>query len=411
MDFIQSNDCGGFRETVGSTAFQTWRHKYMKSPLYVHKNKRVLTLEREGYHGGRVEAFHQGSLWTDHYYYLDINNMYGYVMQNFSYPDGLQGHTDKLSLRRMISYLERYAIMARVTVNVDEPAFISKVNGFAAYPLGRFTTVLTTHELRYALQNGWLEQVHEFSWYSKSSLFRDFVSDFYALRLKYRDEANTGFEAICKLIINSLYGKFGQTGINQKVIGRSDPDIIYHMPVLHAQTGEKFYQTSVGGVIYEEHRIGESYNAIPVIAAHVTANARLYLLSLIKKAGFENVYYCDTDSLIVNSTGYYLLESEIEPNTLGKLKIETQSGWLRVNAPKDYEMSERRKIKGIRVNAQQIDENTFLQEQWAKLAGLIREGFENGYTSKEIIKHQERVIHSGVVLRSGRIVPYLLGWT
>jgi hypothetical protein len=180
------------------------------------------------------------------------------------------------------------------------------------------------------------------------------------------------------------------------------------MPILNAQTGKHGIITSLGGSIYETQPEGESYHSMPVIAAHVTANARLYLWSLIEKAGRENVFYCDTDSLIVNRMGYYNLESEIQENTLGKLKIETQSPYLIVNAPKDYEMSDRRKIKGIRANAQQLDDNTFLQEQWVKLAGLIRQGFENGYTSKEITKHQERVIYSGVVTETGRIDPFHL---
>jgi len=408
IDFITHNDCGGFRETVGSTAFNTWRHKYLMREVFVHKTPNVLQLEREGYHGGRVEAFHQGRLWTDHYYYLDINNMYGFVMQNSKYPTGLQGYSRTLPLKRMIGYLSRYSVMARVTVNVDKPVFISKVNGHAAYPLGRFQTVLTTHELEYALTNGWIESLQEFSWYKQDEIFTDFIQDYYIMRLGYRQSGNTGFEAICKLLINSLYGKFGQTGINQKIIGQSKYDEIWTMPTINAQTGKRGVITSLGGSIYETQPEGESYHSMPVIAAHVTANARLYLWSLIEKAGRENVFYCDTDSLIVNRMGYYNLEGEIQDNILGKLKIETQSPYLIVNAPKDYEMSERRKIKGIRFNATQIDDNTFLQEQWVKLAGLIRQGFENGYTSKEITKHQERIIYSGVVTETGRIDPFHL---
>ncbi len=408
MDFIHSNDCGGFRETVGSTAFNTWRHKYLKREVYVHKDENVLALERQAYHGGRVEAFYQGMQWTDHYYYLDINNMYGFVMRDNPYPVGLQGHSKTLSIKRMISYLSRYNVIARVTLCADEPAFIAKVNNHAAYPIGRFETTLTTNEIIYALENGWVEKLHEMSWYKKDDIFRDFVLDFYNLRIAYRGSKNTGFEAICKLIINSLYGKFGQTGIIQSIIGRSDYNEVWHMPVINAQTGKRGYQTSLGGTVYEEWHEGESYNAIPAIAAHVTANARLYLLSLIKRAGWENVFYCDTDSLIVNRLGYYNLESEINESELGKLKIETQSPWLIVNAPKDYEMSDRKKIKGIRNNAIVLDDSTFVQEQWVKLAGLIREGFTNGYTSKEIIKHQQRVIYSGIVTATGHVKPFEL---
>jgi len=408
MQFIYDHDCGGFRETVGSTAFNAWRHKHMKREVYVHKEQPVLKLERESYHGGRVEAFHQGKLTGDHYYYLDINNMYGFIMMQSSFPVGLQGHTSRLGIKRMISYLSRYSVVARVTVNVDEPAFITSVNGHAAYPLGRYQTVLTTNELDYALKNGWLEKVHEFSWYKNAPLFESYVTEFYNLRMKYRHEHNTGFEAICKLLINSLYGKFGQSGIQQKTIGRCGPDEIWHMPLINARTGKRSYQTALGGSIYEESHDGESYHSMPVIASHVTANARLYLLSLIKRAGWDNVFYVDTDSLIVNTQGYYNLEGMVDEQKLGMLKVETHSPWLIVNAPKDYEMLDRCKIKGIRSNATQISSNVFSQEQWVKLAGLIRQGFAQGYTSKEIEKHQQRVIYSGVVTETGKIDPFRL---
>lgn len=409
MEFITVNECGGFRETVGATAFNAWRSVYMNRPVYVHKDKSVLQLERSAYHGGRVEVFYQGRLEGDHYYYLDINNMYGYVMKSNKFPVGLQGHSHTLGLRRMITYLERYAVIARVIVNTDEPVFITKHNGFTCYPLGRFETVLTTHELIYALQAGYLESVLEFAWYKQDYLFRDYIDQFYQLRLKYRKSDNRGFESICKLLINSLYGKFGQTGLQQFIIGQVPYNEVWHMPVIHAQTGERYYQTALGGTVLEEHHQGESYHAIPAIAAHVTADARLYLWTLIQRAGLHNVYYCDTDSLIVNSLGYYNLEHLIAENTLGKLKIETQSSYLIVNAPKDYEMENRLKIKGIRSNAVEISPNTYLQEQWVKLAGLIRSEFKDGYTSRDIIKHQAREIHSGSVSWTGRVFPFVLG--
>jgi hypothetical protein len=209
-------------------------------------------------------------------------------------------------------------------------------------------------------------------------------------------------------MINSLYGKFGQTGIDQRIIGHVPMDEIWHMPIINAQTGKRGYQNAIGGVIYEEQHLGESYHSMPSIAAHITADARLYLLSLIKKAGCENVYYCDTDSLIVNRNGCYNLMFDIDDKQLGKLKIETQAETLTIHAPKDYELGDRKKIKGIRDNAIELSCGVFAQEQWIKLAGLIRDGFSKGYNTHDIIKHQTRIITSGVVNSDGSISPFNL---
>lgn len=408
IKFLHEHDCGGFRETVGGTAFNTFRHKYMQRDLYVHKEYDVLELERKAYHGGRVEVFNQGIQWTDNYYYVDVNSMYPYIMRNYKVPIGLQGYSKSLGIKRLINYLDRYSIVADVTINVDEPAFVSSYNGHVCYPLGKFRTSLTTHEIEYCLMNGWLEKLHAFAWYKSDYIFTEYVDDFYNLRTKYRSVNNTGFAEICKLFMNTLYGKFAQTGISQSIVGRSAYDEIWHMPVIDAQTGKRYYQTALGGNIIEDKKEGESFHSMPAIAAHITANARLYLYQLMKQSGLENVFYCDTDSLIVNQLGYYNLENHLDDSQLGKLKIELSSDWLVVNAPKDYAMQGRSKVKGIRDNAIKLNDSTFEQEQWTKLAGLIRDGFENGYTSKTIEKHQNRIIYSGVVTQSGRVLPFTL---
>lgn len=408
LAFAKQNDTVGFRETVASTAFGTWRYKFMPVDPYVHKDQAVLSLEREAYHGGRVEVFQQGLMRFDTYYYLDINNMYGYVMKYGEYPYGLQGYTDKITTRRLVEYLRRYSVIARVNLTTDEPVFLHKVNGRAAYPVGTFEEVLTTNELIYAFEHGFVNQVLAAAWYKKAALFTDYVQTFYDLRMQYRQAHNAGFEQICKLLVNGLYGKFGQTGMKQKVIGKASPQEVWTETLIHADTGRHGQRVAIGGVVYDQIAEGESYHSMPGIAAHITANARLHLWSLIQQAGRENVYYCDTDSLIVNSFGYYNLEQSLDENKLGMLKIELSSPWVEIRAPKDYSMQGRNRIKGIRDNAEQLDSHTFRQEQWVKMAGLIRQGFQQGYTSKEIIKHQAREITSGLVDGTGRVTPFEL---
>ena len=409
FDFLLEHDCGGFRVTVGSTAFNTWRHKYMQASPYVHKYATVLSLEREAYHGGRVECFYQGKLTEETFYYLDINNMYGYVMRNNNYPIGIQGYSEKLSIQRMINYLLRYNVIARVTVDVDTPVFVTKVDGFTAYPLGRFDVTLTTNELILALQYGWLEKIHAMSWYKRERIFETFIDDFYKMRLAYREEGNTGFEQISKLLINSLYGKFGQTGLTQKVIGTAAYDEIWSIPVHNISNGVNSRQIALGGVVIEEFHQGESFHSMPAIAAHVTANARLYLFSLIQKAGWDNVFYTDTDSLIVNQSGYDNLSGHISENELGKLKVELASNDVEIYAAKEYRMGDRMRLKGIRPNAVEVSKGVYEQEQWPKLTGSIHAKMPDDYITHTIEKHQSRRVRSGLVSPSGWVEPFQLG--
>lgn len=406
--FLVEHQCGGFRMTVGATAFNTWRHAHMTDDVYVHKDRRALELERAAYHGGRVECFFQGRLTDGPYYYLDINNMYGHVMRSGRYPIGLQGYSERLKISRMINYLERYAVIARVTVNVDVPAYVTKVDGYTAYPLGRFETTLTTDEIILALRCGWLETLHAMAWYRTGFIFRSYVEHFYNLRMNYRDQGDQGFEQIAKLLINSLYGKFGQRGIEQRVIGRAAPETIWSSPVHHITSGRSSRLVILGGTVYEEFSEGESFHAMPAIAAHVTANARLYLLSLIERAGWENVYYTDTYSLIVNRAGYFNLEALIKPDTIGMLKVETEGDVLELYAAKEYRLGDRLRLKGIRKNAREIAPGLFEQERWPRLAGQIRAGMPGEYITETIEKHQARRVTSGTVTPEGWVKPFHL---
>jgi len=406
--FLNEHDCGGFKITVGSTAFNTWRHAHIHERVYVHKVPQVLEMERESFHGGRVECFFQGHKDTGPFYYVDINNMYGHIMREGSFPIGIQGYSRKLTIRRLIAYLERYNVIANVRVNVDLPAFVKKVDGFTAYPLGRFDTTLTTEELKFALRRGWVEKLYAMSWYRTTNIYQTYVDQFYDLRMKYREDGNTGFETICKLLINSLYGKFGQTGLRQEIIGSAELDEIWSIPVIHLDNHTRSRQVALGGIIYEEFREGESYHAMPAVAAHVTANARLYLFELIQRAGWENVYYTDTDSLIVNKKGYAILEPLVSANEIGKLKIEIESDFLTIHAPKEYEMRGRKRIKGVKKDAIEISPGVFKQEQWPRLAGMLRDGMPQEYATVTIQKHHSRRIRSGEVQPDGWVKPFQL---
>lgn len=409
LKFLDDNDCGQFKPTLASTAFSTWSHRFMPYVPYIHTVDDVNELEREAYHGGRCECFYQGKVDKGNFYYLDINNMYGYVLKKYLYPQSFIRMSWDMSIEMLVRKLGSYAVVSRVQVNTDRPFLPLKLDGHMTYPVGRFITTLTTPELCYALQNGYIEKVFTTAWYRQAPLFSSYIDYFYQLRYTYKKDGNDGYSEICKLLINSLYGKFGQRGINQKMIGKCDPEEISSTSVFDVDKKEHYRIISVAGSVFEERKEGESYNSFPAIAAHVTAYARMYLWYLIIKVPRHHVYYCDTDSLIVDEEGYKSLCGLINPATIGMLKVELKSSNIEIRSPKDYSMGERNRVKGVRENAEKLDIATFSQDQWAHLASLIGSGDMSSYTTKKVIKHLSRKITSGIVDPDGWISPFVLG--
>ncbi len=406
--FLDEHDCGSFKPTVSSTAFNTWRHRFMKSMVHIHTDEAAIALERASYRGGRSECLWVGKRSDGPFYYLDVNSMYGHILATKNFPDRLYACSDTIDLYRLLYKLERYAVIADVTIDITEPWFPYKLNRKTCYPVGEFRTTLTTPELKLCAAKGWLRAVHRAAWYQQSMLFDDHVTTFSELRKKYDAEDNAGFSKICKLLVNGLYGKFGQRALKIEIIGECDPRIIKTERVSTDEPGVSFDQIYLAGYIYRESKDGESFHSFPAIAAHVTAYARLYLYRLANLVPVGHVFYMDTDSLVVDQTGYEALKDEIEPGKTGALKIEQQSPWLDIYAPKDYAMQGRNRMKGISPKAEKLGEGVYKQTHWMGLPGLIRAGITEGYVTQEVIKHQRRIIHSGIVCHDGWIASFQL---
>jgi len=409
IKFLDTHELGNFKVTIGSTALSAWRHRFMTARVWIHNDAKALGLERESYHGGRTECFWVGSRNDGPFYYLDVNNMYGYVMARYPYPAGIWQTVDDPEPGRLLRKLDKQAVIARVKICVDEPVFPMGNGQHFYYPVGEFVTTLTTPELILAITKGWFREVYSMAWYRQNFLFSDYINYFHGLRQEYEAAGNTGYAQISKMLNNSLYGKFGQLGYDQKRVGDAKPEETWSQLVIDAKTHEVYRMFALGGGVYEERKAGEAANSFPAIAAHATAYARLYLWHLIRSAGRHHAFYCDTDSIIVDQAGYDNLSYLLDPHRLGYLKVEHVSKGLTINAPKDYKMDERIRIKGVTRSADYLDDHTVIQEKWQRLGGQIQAGSTNDYLVGHIKKSLQRTIHSGEVSPSGWIQPYLLG--
>lgn len=408
LGFLDQHDCGDFKLTIGSTAFNTWRHRFLDHKVWIHSQELALELEREAYKGGRVETLFQGSINHGAYYYLDINNMYGYVLEFFPYPKAIQGVSESVSIEMLKRKLERYSVIARVRLDTSDNYYPFRFNGHLCYPLGEFETTLTTPELKLAIETGRIDHVYAMAWYTQAQLFTEYVRYFYALRERYVLDDNRAYSEICKRLINHLYGKFGQHGFKQKVVGSCSIDKVFRETVYGEHSADRYWNMHIGGVIYKEWQEGESYHSFPAIAAHVTAYARLYLDKLRRKVTPGHVFYMDTDSLIVDETGFQELSPFLHNTELGRLKVEQESPWLTINAPKDYSMEGRKRIKGVSPKAVEAAPGVYDQTQWLRLFGMMNEGDLSGYTTKKVQKVLRRQIHSGVLRADGWIDPFQL---
>lgn len=405
--FLVGNCISRLCYTRASTAMAAYLLRHYHTPIYIHNNAEAIKLERDSYKGGRCECFYIGELNHDSYYVLDVNSLYPFVMRNNSYPVKYKKILPKVTKRSLRAYLRNRSVVGRVLIETDEPVYAVKMER-TIFPIGTFETTLTTPELKYALEHGHIKEVYSCVIYEQANIFKSYVDTIYTLRQDFKSAGVAVYENLCKYLMNSLYGKWGQKAENWVKIADcpNEPD---REELLFSNESNKVMRLRyLLGQLFELRSYGEAYNSFPAISSHVTAYGRMYLWSLMKLAGHGNYYYCDTDSLIVNDAGMDNLTEIIDDTKLGLMKHEETVHKLIIHGLKDYEKDSTIVMKGIRKNAVKISEGVYQQEQWSSFKGLLHSGDINTYTVKNVTKHLSRKYTKGTVLASGIVEPISL---
>ena len=408
FEFIKRYDLGGFARTLAGQSYKAFRHRFMKHEIFIDDHERAMELGRSAYHGGRTECFFIGKL-KGPVYCFDVNSMYPFVMANNPYPVKKITYGRVPTVGDLRKWVDEYSIVADVEIETDEPLYALLHNHKIVFPVGRFRLALTTPDIRTAIAKGHIKRTFAFAAYEQEFIFSRFVNEIYRLRQAAQKSGDDVMTYNLKILLNSLYGKFGQAGRVWELIERVDDLNVEVWEEIDAVTGILYSWRKFGGIIQCKQQHAESYESFPAIAAHVTAFSRALLWKLFLKAGLENVFYCDTDSLFVNEAGKRRLTSICDRTRLGALKLEKVFDWLTVYGAKDYQSSKGRVCKGVKAKATWIDDSTVRQEEWKKLPGLLRRGVIDSPIIVEKVKHLSRVYDKGIVTPSGWVEPLRFG--
>ncbi len=405
--FLTDNSISRLAPTIGSLAWSAFLFRHYRKPIYIHNNAQAIDLERSAYKGGRTECFFIGELNDGPYYVVDVNSLYPYVMRSNFYPVKYEKIVHNLQLSDLGTLLRRKMVIAECLVETPLPIYAVRGER-TVFPVGIFGLVLCTNELRKALDLGHIRSIKTAVIYKRAKIFTSFVERFYKLRRQFITDDNKLYEYFCKILMNSLYGKFGQKAETWIKIGEAPGEIDRVEDCYDTVTHKRRKLRYLLGEVFEMTGFTESRHSFPAIAAHVTAYARLYLYDIMVQCGKGNYYYCDTDSLFINTAGLENLSNLMDRTELGKLKIESVTSRLVIHGLKDYVTDTKTVIKGIRKNAVKISDRDFEQDKWPSLKGLLRGGSVNLYPVLTTTKHLYRDYTKGTVDNDGWIRPFVL---
>ena len=423
FEFLKKHHLGNFAPTIAAQALNAFKHRFMKHNIFVHADPKIDALEIEAYRGGRTEAFQLGK--TEDVYDYDVNSLYPYVMQKYSYPVKLLHYEKEPDLNYVYQLTNKEGIGFIVKGIFYAPTnylgikFKSKL----IFPTGWIKATITNCEFKYLIENnGKIEKIEEIAVYQLKPIFKDYVNYFYNLKRKYKQKNNEVFYLMTKLFLNSLYGKFGQRVKESRKLTDYEKEK-YKKVIENLKNANYFvhYDENKGLITFYkkgndiymiEKRKTPSPDSFIAIAAFVTGNARMELwniIDLIRKNGGK-VYYCDTDSVFTDKKGEEILKENnlISNYELGKLKLEEYFKQVEIRGAKDYTTNKNVKIKGIRKNAKKLNENKYKQIEF--ISFKMKERFRNdikGVLVLEKIKELKRNYEKGEIKPlSGKINPF-----
>lgn len=316
------------RYTTSSTALRFWQTT-IDIPLFrlgAEKDEFV----RKSYSGGlvyvsRVDLFSDVSV-------FDVNSMYPSVMREYKYPHGSSYYTDRFEGQGFYE--------CKIDATNAQFLFITgydeKEEKKSARKAGKFKAYITDVEYKLALKLGYKIKIIKGLVFEKSDyLFTEFVNRCEQLRLAHGKDS---VGIVTKYIQNSLYGKFGTKTTREQIY--YSPELLEDCtPYIDPVTGD-FYGLYVDLLEAEENYM------LPHLASYTTALARCKLVNLVLKAGIENCFYCDTDSIFVNSVGASRVQDEIG-DLYGKIKLDAYFSHVVIVAPKVYFGTGKNRAKGF----------------------------------------------------------------
>lgn len=330
--------------TIASQAMKIFRacyfdHSFFREGFECQFN----TLERKAYYGGRTECFRRG-VYTVHSF--DVKSMYPSVMVGDRIPDPTSAKmmANGKKYREYFDTDEAGIYHVRVFVprqNVGLLPYRNK-DGQLTFPWGIVEGWYLKEELKAAEQYGAkILTCHAFVRYTRRiDLFTGYITEMFNRRKEF--PSGTLYNLMFKILMNSLYGKFGQKNPVGAFTGKMDDycgDLNGERPIPSWSVMDEEC-INVSATHYEE-----AYSAFPIVAAYITAMARVRLLHKIMEHR-STIVYCDTDSV-----KYLVSDSKDESGSqIGEWEYEYTSTQIFIR-PKLYynENLTALKMKGVKM--------------------------------------------------------------
>ena len=323
-------------------------------------------------------------------YHYDVVSLYPYIMQQFKLPykitQFVEGNLLLNNKELFDSASGFYKVRVTTPKGLANPILPYKnSNGIVLYGEGSWQGTYYSEEIKNAIKYGYKFEIINGYLFDCDYLFSSYISNLF--NIKQNTPKSDPMYLISKLLMNSLYGKFG---------------IHFQLPTYNVynsteiESGDFNDKVDLENGYYLANSANEGYT-LPysniAIASAITALARVHM-SQFKNNKNYNLYYTDTDSAIIDQP----LPESLVGKQLGLMTLENTYSKFITFGPKFY--------GGITLDGQEIVKIKGLSNEvlppFSELELLLSKG---KFLEKEQTKVFKDLSLSEITLKN---LPYLL---
>lgn len=398
----RSDDCGVWQPTAASLAMTSFRHemvnqkaRYKSDGIYLGDSQEYAALERSAYYGGQITAFFRGKIEppppvavigdgeppTEIHvrprgpiYLIDVTSFYPSLMRKHPYPSiRLRRHFDPPP-EQVAKWSRTYGIIASVTIESESEAYPVRDASGTHFAVGRFQTVLAGPELIRALGQFHVKACHSCQLYGLGTSFRRWADKWFTRRAKARGAGDKADLAYCKMVLNSLSGKWAQKPEYWKTIDNVRREKRWgNWFSSDVDTGEILECRGIAGEVQIRVYGDESDRAFPAISAYITAHGREAMLNVRRQCPRDSILYQSTDSLIVDQAAMDTIDALglVRDDEPGFFRVVYASDEGEICGPNQYRIGDRWIRSGAWGRAKEDEPGHWVYEKWQGIDSTI----------------------------------------
>lgn len=382
LSWIEEDDLGNWQMTGSGQSWATFRHRFLTHKMVVHDDETALIAERRAMWTGRCEAYWHGALQGQTVQEWDFTQAYARIARDSPIPVRLIGPMPVRYDWKRVVESETTALLAEVEIETSVPVVPASKNGRILWPVGRFTTTLWDVEIAAALKVGAKVTVIR-GWLYRLQPALKAWAEWTIGKLGDTDSRVPAWQkAVLKHWSRALIGRTAMTYSSWEEWAESPVQKVEKSRLYDMETGEEYDLMQIGNTIWQDVGRVESPNSMPMVAGYVQAIARVQLWDVMQALPPRVLLYVDTDSLLVTSRHFDVVNEIAHSITGGSLRLKRSWDGFSIYGPRQIITGERVRVSGVPTTANRSGKNSYRGEIWDTLAGSLGRGHSDSVTTR-----------------------------